>query len=340
MASGSIDHARMACSGFVWRQCSTVTMCKANDMKAWNRVILLIFIISLPRAAWTVLEAEISVAEAPPKLPEGSPEAASDGGRNVAELVAALSGEDAVARFLAEEQLIEMGDEAVAALNALATSSGYTPGRQYAIIVLARIANENAIAILLEILEKEPNVKLRALVCTHLGRLGVEEAVPVIGKWLLTIEGKSLPGWYPGVSKPTLFWLEHVYALRAIGGEKAIPILQRMRKTRHGGQGGGALRMAYQECLVELESQAGFWRAVRRVPDLEPDVKRLFEFFRKDTLALVRLYRDKIVRGGLEGRWVLEDMKNHPDEKLRKAAGTLLTHYGNLRIHSEKDEAS
>jgi len=92
------------------------------------------------------------------------------------ELVNALAGEDAVARYRVEEQLVEMGDKAVVALKPLATSSGFTPARQYAIIVLARIANEKAIALLLEILEKEPDVKLRALVCTHLGRLGVEEA--------------------------------------------------------------------------------------------------------------------------------------------------------------------
>ena len=67
-------------------------------------------------------------------------------------------------------------------------------------------------------------------------------------------------------------------------------------------------------------------------------MKLLFEFFRRDTLASVRLYRDKIVRGGLEGQWVLEDMKNHMDEKLRRAAGTLLTHYGNLGIQPAKDE--
>ena len=292
------------------------------------------------RPRHNLMEDEASAAETPPETLEESPQAASDGGRNASELAAALSGEDAARRFLAEEQLVEMGDEAVAALKPLATSSGITPGRQYAIIVLARIANEEAIAILLEILEKEPDVKLRALVCTHLGRLGVEEAVPVIGKWLFTIEGESVPGWYPGVSKPTLFWLEHVYALRAIGSEEGIPILERMQKTRHGGQGGGSLRMAYQECLVELKSQAEFWRAVRRVPGLEPDVKLLFEFFRKDTLASVRLYRDKVVRGGLEGRWVLEDMKNHTDEELRKAAGSLLTHYGNLRIQPEMDGTS
>ena len=296
---------------------------------------------SMDNAAQTekpIPEDEASVAETPPETREESPQAKTGSGRNASELAAALSGEDAVARFLAEEQLVEMGDEAVAALKPLATSSGFTPGRQYAIIVLARIANDEAIAILLQILGKEPDVKLRAIVCTHLGRLGVEEAVPIIGKWLFTIEGKSMPGWYPGVSKPTLFWLEHVYALRAIGSEEAIPILERMQKTRHGGQGGGAMRMAYQECLVELESQAKFWRAVRHVPGLEPDVELLFEFFRKDMLASVRLYRDKIVRGGLEGRWVLEDMKNHTDDKLRKAAETLLTHYGNLRIQPEKDE--
>ena len=254
---------------------------------------------------------------------------------NAVELVAALSGEDAVARFLAEEQLVELGNDAVDALKPLATSSGFTTGRRYAIIALARIASDDAIKLLLAILEEEPDIRLRALVCTHLGRLGVEEAVPIIGKWLLTIEGKSLPGWYPGVSKPTLFWLEHVYALRTIGSERAIPILERMHKTRHGGQGGNALRTAYQECLVELNRQAKFWQAVRCVPALEPDVQLLFDFFRKDTLASIRLYRDKIVHGGLEGQWVLEDMQNHPDEKLQRVAASLLSHYGNLNQPQE-----
>ena len=76
------------------------------------------------------------------------------------------------------------------------------------------------------------------------------------------------------------------------------------------------------------------------MPGLELDVKRLFEFFRKDTLASVRLYRDKIVRGGLEGQWVLEDMKSHTDEQLRKAAEALLTHYEILQIEPATDETS
>jgi len=262
------------------------------------------------------------------------------------ELVNALAGEDAVARYRAEEHLVKMGDKAVVALKPLATSPGFAPARQYAIIVLGRIANEKAIALLLEVLEKEPDVKLRALVCTHLGRLGVEEAVSIIGTWLFSIQGKSFPGWYPGVSKPTLFWFEHVYALWAIGSEKGIPILEEMLKTKHGGSGGRDLRRAYREVLYELKQQALFWDKVRRVrdfdtpsatqsKDLEPHVRLLFDFFRKDTLAWMRLYRDKIIRGGLEGRWVLEDIKNHPDEKLRKAAAVVLSNYGKLGVRLE-----
>ncbi len=257
---------------------------------------------------------------------------------DTSELVAALGGEDAVARFLAEEQLVEMGDYAVAALEPLATSSGYAPARQYAIIVLARIGSEQSIRLLLDILEEEPDVWVRALVSRHLGRLGVEEAVPIIGKWLYSIRGKSFEGWYPGISKPTLAWLEHVYALREIGSEKGIPILEEMRKTRHGGRGGPSLRSAYQVNLNELKSQAEFWRAVRRVPDLERHARLLFDFFRRDTLALIRLYRDKVVRGGLEGQWVLEDMKNHPDARLQKAAAAVLSNYRKLDVRTLEDQ--
>lgn len=252
-------------------------------------------------------------------------------------LVDALSGEDAAARFMAEERLVEIGDASIPFLEPLAKSSGFSPTRQYAIIVLARIGSEESIRLLLEILEDEPDVKLRALVCRHLGRLGVEEAVPIIGKWLFSIQGKSFEGWYPGVSKPTLFWLEHVYALREIGSEKGLPILERMQETKHGGDGGRALRQAYHVSLVELKYQMEFWKLVRRVPDLEPHMRVLFDFFRKDMLASIRLYRDKIVSGGLEGQWVLEDMKNHPDKKLREAAAAILQNYGKLQVQRQED---
>lgn len=70
-------------------------------------------------------------------------------------LVGALRGEDAVARYRAEEQLVTLGDEAVEALGPLATSPGLAPARQYAIIVLARIGNKKAIRLLLDILRNE-----------------------------------------------------------------------------------------------------------------------------------------------------------------------------------------
>lgn len=105
-------------------------------------------------------------------------------------LVNALAGEDAVARFMAEERLVQMGDDAIPALEPLAASSGSAPARQYVINCLAQIGSEQAVHLLPRFLE-EPDVMVRALICRHLGRLGVEEAVPIIGKWLLTIRGKA-----------------------------------------------------------------------------------------------------------------------------------------------------
>ena len=60
-------------------------------------------------------------------------------------------------------------------------------------------------------------------------------------------------------------------------------------------------------------------------------VKLLFHFFRRDNLAIIRLYRDKVIRLGIEGRWVLEGMKKHPDEKVRQAATAMLKNYDKLR---------
>jgi len=259
------------------------------------------------------------------------------------ELVSALAGEDAVARVIAEEQLIKMGDTAVPALEPLTTSPGFTLARQYAINALARIGTEKAIGLLLRVLEQEKNVKVRAVICRHLGRLGVEEAVPIIGKWLFTIQGKSFKDWDvpkggdPQVLTPAYAWIVHVHALREIGSEKGIPILEKMLTTKHGGKAGRALRKGYRQNLSMLKQEAAFWNALRQVPGLKEHVELLFRFFRRDTLSLIRLYRDKVVRLGLEGRWVLEDMKNHPDEKLQQAATRLLKEYDRLKsLKNEK----
>ncbi len=249
------------------------------------------------------------------------------------ELVSDLASEDAVARFMAEEQLVKMGDAAVPALEPLATSSGFALARQYALNILARVESERAIRLLLHILEQEPDVKVRALICRHLGRLGVEEAVPIIGKWLFTIQGKSFNNWKdPQVMTTPYAWIVHVYTLREIGSEKGIPILETMLTKEHGGKVARDLKKVYQQNLNELKREAAFWNGVRQVPGLEKDVKLLFRFFRRDTLALIRLYRDKVLRLGIEGRWVLEGMKNHPNEKLRGAATAVLKNYDKLKM--------
>jgi len=253
-------------------------------------------------------------------------------------LVNALAGEDAVARFMAEERLVQMGDAAIPALEPLATSSGFAPARQYAINVLAQIGSEQAVHLLLRILEEEPDVMVRALICRHLGRLGVEEAVPIIGKWLFTIRGKAFDyGGEPQVVNLWYAWAVHVHALREIGSEKGIPVLEEMLSVDHGGRAGREFTNTYRENLRELTLEAAFWRAVRQVSGLESQTEALFLFFRRDTLAFIRLYRDKVIHLGAEGRWTLEGMRNHPDEGLQQAAMSLLEEYDRLKLMRDEE---
>jgi hypothetical protein len=269
---------------------------------------------------------------------------------NDSQLVMALSGEDAVARFMAVEELTKMGDTAIPSLEPLATSSGITLERKYAISILGSVGTEKAVEILLRILEKEQDVHIRGMVCHHLGWLGVEEAVPIIGRWLYTIQGKSFDWLDPRDGKkiygsarilcPVSAWMEHVYALWRIGGKEAITILETMVKTKHGSDAGKELMFTYKQHLAELKKEEAFLDEVRRVPGLESHVKRLFSFFRSDKLAIIRLYHDKIIRGGLEGRWVLEGLKNHPDPELRQAAATLLKHYEKIQSSIEHTKPS
>ena len=251
-------------------------------------------------------------------------------------LVEALSGDDAVARFLAEEKLEAAGNRALPALERLAASPSYAPGRRYAINIVARIGSRDAIRLLLRILEREPDVMARAWICRHLGRMGVEEAVPIIGKWLLTIHGRPMDFGggdrygNPRIATRSYAWALHVHALREVGSEEAIRLLEEMLKKQHGGKGGRGLMRAYRDALAELQKEAAFWRAVRSVPGLEPHVKLLFDFFRRDTVALIRLHRDKVIRSGLEGRWVLEGLKEHRDARIRQAATVLLREYHKL----------
>lgn len=266
------------------------------------------------------------------------------------QLVMALSGEDVVARFMAVEELVTMGDAAIPALEPVATSLGITIERKYAIGILGSIGTERAVEILLRILKEEQDVHVRGMVCHHLGWLGVEEAVPILGRWLFTIQGKDFDWLDPRDGKiiygsarilcPVSAWMEHVYALWRIGGEEAIAILEKMAKTRHGGDAGQELMFTYKQHLIELTKEAAFLDEVRRVPGLEDQVKRLFSFFRSDKLAIIRLYHDKVIRGGLEGRWVLEGLKNHPDPELRQAATTLLKHYEEIQSSIEHTEPS
>jgi HEAT repeat protein len=246
-------------------------------------------------------------------------------------LVKALGGEDAVARLLAEERLVAMGDEAVPALEAVAVAPGETPMRRYALNALGQIASGKAVAVLLQVLDKEEDVILRGLVCEHVGRLGVEEAVPIIGRWLATIRGKPLPrATHPVVLKPLYAWMRHAHALREIGSEKGIPILEDMSRAGHRGPGGKPLMKDYNDCLRELKKEAAFRAAVRELPGLEDHLKVLVKFCRRSDLARMRLYRMKVIDGGRQGRWVLEDLTKHPDAKLRDAASALLQSWGAL----------
>lgn len=294
--------------------------------------------------AWACLPALIALALAVPASPPdqvapptaGPPSGAvtrtSRPDPDAGKLVGALSGEDAVARFQAEQQLLGMADGALPALERLARTAGFAPARRYAINILARIASQKSIGVLMRILEGDRDVRVRGLICHHLGRFGVEEAVPIIGKWLLSNRGKPVRRMrHPVVLTEGYEWMRHAHALREIGSGKGIPILERMLDAKHGGPSGRDLMRVYRDCLRELRDEAGFWKAVRGVPGLEGHARALFHFFRTDTLATIRLYRMKVLRLGLEGRWVLGDMTRRPEPKLRKAAAALLAAYDRLR---------
>jgi hypothetical protein len=256
------------------------------------------------------------------------------GAESPRKLVAALSSDDAVARFAAEEQLIAAGDVALDALERPATSRGSDPTRVRAIHIVAQIGTPRAQALLLRILEREPDVQVRGLVCRHLGRLGVEDAVPVIARWLRTIRGRPIPRvQHPVVLTDNYGWMCHADALREIGSETGIPVLEEMIRAGHGGAGAQMLMRTYREALFELQREQTFRRAARGVPGVEAAADVLFDFFRRDTLACIRLYRMKLVALGTEGRWVLEDLRRHPDAKVRDAAKTLLAAWPRLQRH-------
>ncbi len=246
-------------------------------------------------------------------------------------LVRALDGEDALARFRAEEELVKMGAASVGALRSLALSRRFTPARQRAFNVLARIDTGNARALLIDALKRERGAAARGALCLHLGRMGAKEAVPIIGRWLRTIEGKSFPGASePWVKEPFYHWVRHVHALRDIGSEDGIVILERLSGKRHAGEGGRILTRAVRQNLAELGREVAFRKAVRQVAGLEIHLDRLVAFFRRDDLARIRCYRDKVIAGGREGNRVLIGMRRHSDVDLRAAAGALLEHYGDL----------
>jgi hypothetical protein len=118
--------------------------------------------------------------------------------------------------------------------------------------------------------------------------------------------------------------MRHAHALREIGSEKGIPILEDMIQAGHGGPGAKPLLKDYADCLRELKKEAAFRAAVRALPGLEDHMKVFFDFCRRSDLARMRLYRMKVIDGGRQGRWVLEDLSKHRDAKLRDAAGALL----------------
>ena len=255
----------------------------------------------------------------------------SDALADAAAMVKALSGKSAVARFEAEEGLTKMGDAALPSLEPLVRTPGFSLGRRYAIHVVARIGSAKAASMLVRVLDKDPDVRVRGMVCDHVGRLGVEEAVPIIGRWLLTIRRKSFPVFRHPVVKTTAYeWLRHAHALREIGSEKGIPIIEKVLEKPPTGRAAKPMIREFRKILVELKNETVFWKAVRDVRGLEPQVRKLFKSWRRDDLALMRLYRMKVIALGTEGRWVLKDMKGHPDAALRRAAAALLKEYRRL----------
>lgn len=106
---------------------------------------------------------------------EGQPSVTRMPGHDASQLVDALRGEDAVARFLAEEQLVDMGDAAIPALEPLSTAPGISAAREYAINILGEIGTNKAVEVLLGILDREQEPLVRAVVCRERRELAVRQ---------------------------------------------------------------------------------------------------------------------------------------------------------------------
>jgi HEAT repeat protein len=271
-----------------------------------------------------------SPSRAAPAARGDSPEA------QLSQWVNDLAGPDAVADARAAQNILKVGDPAVAPLAQLAANGQSLAPRLIAIELLGQIATPRAIDVLLQLLAQEKNLAVRGQVCIQLGYARERRALPIITQWLQTIGPKALddvPG--PKEAQPSTCYIRHIEALGMIGDERAVPILQQFIAKIPPGIGYGGfvsnfVKQAAQEAIEEIREQAVFWAAVRGQPGLEQKIAPLFAHIRRDRLARFRLHEDQIIRRTEQAKSILQLLSSHPDPAVSSAAKNLLAQWQTL----------
>ena len=261
-----------------------------------------------------------SIAGEPP-APAASPD--------VAPLIRALAGSDAVAEQAASRKLVALGDAAVPALAQLAASPGPLAPRLLAVERLGEIRSPAAMDALLAQLRTEKDLAVRGQICMQLGHAREKRAVPVLAEGLTAMASRSLADVRgPKESMPSTCFIRHVEALEMIGDESAIPLLEGLAPSLPKITPDGFIRVfvaeAVRQAIENLRDGAAFWGEVRKHPGLEEKVNALFAHFRSSPLARLRLHENEVIRHTDQGGRILQRLTQDRDPSVAAAANGLL----------------
>jgi len=247
-----------------------------------------------------------------------------------------LGSQDAVAEAQARQQLPAMGERAVAALAARTAPGQVFAGRMIAVELLGQIGTPAARDRLLELLKDEKNLAVRGQIIMQLGYLREDRAVPLIADWLGTIGPRALDD-VPGGKEfqPSTCYLRHLEALGMIGDESTIPVIEQFRRKIPPGIGYGGFISNFvdsgaREAVEEVKQKSAFRKAVSRQPGLDRETAAMFAFCRRDPLARLRLYEDKVIRHTPEGKATLATLAGHSDPAVAQGARALLEKWDEL----------
>ena len=256
-------------------------------------------------------------------------------------LIAALTGPNAHAEYVASQKLVAMGDAAVPALTKLVRTGRNVPPRLVAVELLGKIGTIPARDALIALLKAEKNLAVRSQLCMQLGALRESRAVPVLAAWLETIGPRAIHDVRgPKEVQPSTCYIRHLEALTMIGDPAVIPDIEAFKKRipQRVGYGGFLTHFVTRgadDAIAALRERAAFLKAVRAHPGLAKAAKLLFDHLHTDRVARFRQHADEIVRGTAQGRKILERLSGRKDKRLAASAKALLAKFGALNLSGE-----